>query len=375
MGKRTNTASWTGKMWRIDVQKDGVRKSFYSSTSGRTGQREANAKADAWLDDGIANATAKTSTVYSEFLESVKEASGESNYLQHKKYGEYYILPVCENTQIGALTEGQLQDVIDKSYKHGCLKKVRQKPSINRNLSRKTLKTIKAIECEFLKWCRKHKYTMLCPDDLKIPKGAIEREKHVLQPGSLKTLFTVDEVTRWRHREFDDYIYAYRFAVSTGMRPGEIVGVWIGDIKGNVVNLRRAKNVLNEITSGKNDNAKRSFVMNEQAQKAYNDQIELLKSQGIRMNYNTPLFQIPTERSFYNRWKAYQKKNGIPYTTLYEMRHTFVTVNGSIPDGHLKKLVGHSRSMDSRGVYDHLLNGEMEQIAEETSEQFRKILG
>jgi len=38
MGKRTNTARWTGKMWRIDVQQDGKRKSFYSSRPGRTGQ-------------------------------------------------------------------------------------------------------------------------------------------------------------------------------------------------------------------------------------------------------------------------------------------------------------------------------------------------
>ena len=42
MGRRTNTAAWNGKRWRIDVQKDGTRKSFYSSKPGRTGQREAN---------------------------------------------------------------------------------------------------------------------------------------------------------------------------------------------------------------------------------------------------------------------------------------------------------------------------------------------
>ena len=48
MSKRTNTAQWEEKYqrWRIAVQKDGVRKQFYSSTPGRTGQREANAKAD-----------------------------------------------------------------------------------------------------------------------------------------------------------------------------------------------------------------------------------------------------------------------------------------------------------------------------------------
>lgn len=49
MGKRTNTAVWQEKQgrWKIDVQKDGKRRSFYSFKPGRTGQREANAKADA----------------------------------------------------------------------------------------------------------------------------------------------------------------------------------------------------------------------------------------------------------------------------------------------------------------------------------------
>mgnify|MGYP000375794216 FL=1 len=44
--KRTNTAQWYDKQkhWQIKVQKNGVRKSFYSSTPGRAGQREANGR-------------------------------------------------------------------------------------------------------------------------------------------------------------------------------------------------------------------------------------------------------------------------------------------------------------------------------------------
>jgi len=40
MSKRTNTAQWEEKhqRWRVAVQKDGVRKQFYSSTPGRTAQ-------------------------------------------------------------------------------------------------------------------------------------------------------------------------------------------------------------------------------------------------------------------------------------------------------------------------------------------------
>ena len=46
MKKRTNTAFWVEKesRWCIAVQKNGTRKRFYSSTPGRTGQREAKRK-------------------------------------------------------------------------------------------------------------------------------------------------------------------------------------------------------------------------------------------------------------------------------------------------------------------------------------------
>ena len=64
--KRTNTAVWNEKRghWRINVQKNNIRKTFYSSTPGRTGQRECHAKADAWLDDGIDNSLQSNRVFY-----------------------------------------------------------------------------------------------------------------------------------------------------------------------------------------------------------------------------------------------------------------------------------------------------------------------
>ena len=65
MKKRTNTAVWIEKenRWCVSVQKNGQRKRFYSGTPGRTGQREANAKADAWLDDNIHDGRKKISAL------------------------------------------------------------------------------------------------------------------------------------------------------------------------------------------------------------------------------------------------------------------------------------------------------------------------
>ena len=111
MKKRVNTAFWVEKekRWCIAVQKNGTRKRFYSSTPGRTGQREANAKADAWLDDSIRDGKKKVAALYAQWVEELKLTCGTSYVEQCKKYGDYYILPVCGDIRIDELTEGDLQ--------------------------------------------------------------------------------------------------------------------------------------------------------------------------------------------------------------------------------------------------------------------------
>lgn len=379
MGKRTGTAIWQEKQhrWKIDVQKDGERRSFYSSRPGRTGQREANAKADAWLDEGISSTSVKVSKLYAEWLEEIASTAGTSYLTECTHYGDYYILPICGNLKIGDLSEGHLQTVLNRSFKQGCLKKDRKRKPSGQGLSKKTLQEIRSIERAFVKWCRLHKYTTLFPENLTIPKGARLCGKKILQPNALRTLFSVD--TRSWHKKivFDDFIYAYRFIVATGIRPGELLGLWYGDVKGNTVNLRQAVNVYGETTQGKNENAIRSFDMNEDARTAYDAQIQLLRERGIQLNYTTPLFLVPSERVLYRRWQRYQNSNGItPKISLYELRHTFVSINAAaMNDGQLKLLVGHSRNMDTLGVYAHAVEGQREQLAQASTEAFRQAHG
>ena len=375
MKKRTNTAFWVEKesRWCIAVQKNGTRKRFYSSTPGRTGQREANAKADAWLDDSIRDGRKKVATLYAEWVEELKLTCGTSYVEQCKKYGDYYILPVCGDIRIDELTEGDLQKAINMSFKKRCLKKERQRRSSDKPLSRKTIMTIRSTEISFLKWCRRNRYSTMFTE-LSIPKNARMGKKKILQPTALKVLFDVDTRLYYGKLVFDEYIYAYRFAVATGVRPGELVGLWYGDIKGNTVNLRRSINRLDEETTGKNENAIRSFDMGEEAHEAYEAQVALLKASDIPLNYTTPLFQIPNQRALFKRWKKYQRDNGIePQVTLYEMRHTFVSIeSGVLTDSQLKMLVGHSKNMDTAGVYRHELDGQREDLAAATTAAFKK---
>ena len=56
------------------------------------------------------------------------------------------------------------------------------------------------------------------------------------------------------------------------------------------------------------------------------------------------------------------------------MRHTFVSISKQLPEGKVKSLVGHSRNMDTYGIYGHEVNGELERTAKELDEIFNGIL-
>ena len=125
MGKRTNTAQWveSTQRWRVSVQKDGVRKQFYSSKPGRTGQREANAKADAWLDNGIAARAGRVEDVCKTWLHNVEITTSSTNYRPLESRWRCWVLPVLGKKRINAITDQDLQTVINNAHVAGKSKK------------------------------------------------------------------------------------------------------------------------------------------------------------------------------------------------------------------------------------------------------------
>lgn len=380
MAKRTNTAKWSDKYgrWQINVQKDGKRRSFYSSTPGRTGQRACNQKADAWLDDGVQGGR-RVAQLWQQYVENTQASSSTSNVRKIQSVGENYILPAIGGKKIEAVTEGDLQAILNRAYKHGSFKK--DLPANchhlgeGETLSKKTLTGIRSTIRSFIKYCRVMcRATTLNPESLTVPQGARSKGKEILQPSGLATLFSVDTTVYRNKRVFDPHIHAYRFAVTTGVRPGELIGLRYGDAVGTQARIQRSINVYGEETRGKNENALRAVVLSPLAQQAVKEQIALLKAQGARLEYSTPLFQIEREQLFYRAWQRYCTANGIPPISLYEMRHTFMSLAKYLPAGQVKAIVGHSRAMDTFGIYGHKLTGDDEKLAQDLGEVFRKIL-
>lgn len=356
MNKRINTAVWSDnqKRWRINVQKEGKRRTFYSSIPGRTGQREANAKADAWLDTGVGPSKERVNAVYAAFQEECKGTVSTTEYNHIDTIGRVWVAPYIGERKITDLCDGDIQRVLDKAAALG--------------RSKKTIQDINGIINRFLKWCRRNRRTTYRPDDVHIPASARLKGKNVLQPDDLITLLSVDTTVYKGKRVREEYIHAYRFQVLTGLRPGELRGLRWEDIDGDRVFVRRSINVFGEETQGKNENAVRSFVLSELAQKELTAQAEEHPGES---GY---VFELPSPTAYRERWQKYCDSNCMTKTTPYELRHTFVSVAKTLPAGEIKSLVGHSQSMDTFGVYGHALVGEDVRTAEKINELFERLV-
>lgn len=185
MGKRVNTAVWLPNQnrWQIKVQKDGVRKTFTSAKPGRTGQREANHKADLWLDEGISSTRLLVETAYVNWIAEVKMTTSQSNWKPIESRWRTWVQPDLGKKQIANLNEQMLQAVVNKAFAAG--------------LSKKTLMSLCADLRAFCKWLRLGKLSTFHPEELHVPKGARSEEKKILQPDALRVLFAVD-TTLWR---------------------------------------------------------------------------------------------------------------------------------------------------------------------------------
>lgn len=364
MKLRTNTAVWLEKYerWQINVQKDNKRRSFTSSTKGKAGQREANAKADAWLDENITDQNMRIETLFDEYIEGLKITTCKDNWRQHDGFGRNWIKTEIGTKRINKLNEQDLQSIINKGYE--------------KNLSKKTLTDLRACLVAFVKYCRKRKVTTLFLEDLVIPKGAVKKEKSVLQPTDLKTLFEKDTTCLKDVETKEIYVNAFRFETATGLRPGEVIGLEKSDIKGDTVCLRRSINRDGEETNGKNDNARRNFVLTPLALDILKNQTDLLIENKITSKYVFPSEsgEPIKQTTYYKRWVRYRDYHKMSKVSPYELRHTFVSVVKSLPTGLLKPLVGHSENMDTYGVYSHELEGDMQITAALVQGVFDKIL-
>ena len=347
-----------------------MRKSFTSSVKGRKGKHAAEAKADYWLEQGTADM--RFDKAWEAFLAHIKRDTGTGNYINVERCGRLYLLPTLKNKKLHMITRNDWQSCITAMTELDVENSSRKK-----SLSERTCKNAISNISSFLSFCESENWRISpIKKALSIPAAATPtKEKKVLQPDDLKTLFS-DPVMPYRGKlEPAFYIHAWRFYVVTGLRRGELAGLKNEDI-GKTLTIRRSINNLGEETKGKNENARRTMMLTGIALDILADQRAMLDRMGIESDWVFP--DKYGERSdpnlIYKHWVKYREHHGIK-CTIHELRHTFVSINKvDMPIELLKSIVGHSVSMDTIGVYGHEIDGEKELAAQYVDSAFAKLL-
>ena len=364
--KKYTPPTWDekGKRWRKVAYCNGMSKTFCSTKRGITSaEKEINTQISVWKDkvSGLGSMRglspmSRVDDIYKEYKLDIMARTSKGNWRPIVGRMEHWVLPTIGRIPVVDINSGILQRVINAAYRKG-------------SLSKKTLENMRSDMIAFVKFCRKNQLTSFVPEGIEIPRSAKVREKSILQPSDLRVLFTIDTTTFQGKLAVEPYINAYRLQVLLCLRPGEVGGLRASDLHGNVVHLHRSLNVDREITTGKNENAVRALALSDLG-------MQIWQSQLSRLGENPDwLFPGWTEKKYYHHLQKYCEVNGITPVSPYELRHTSFSVAQVLPEGLVKQMGGHSKNMDTFGIYGHEVQGDKELTAELMQDRIRELIG
>ena len=355
------TAKWNKarRLWVVQAQKNGIKKTFYSSTPGLKGKREALDKYDAWIEYGSAESLTVERCVEL-YLKDIEARLGRRDtYREAECYSRLYILPALGRCKMNKLSLRDWQAVINEA-----------KPQKDRgaSLSHKTLTHLRAVIAGLHKFAYVNYYCDDWRGSLYIPQGHKKGERDILQPDDIKRLF--EPCGAW-------YFPAFLVMLLCGLRPGEAYGIQEDDIQGGVLYIRRAVNNRGDVTEGKNKNARRTVPLPGMACGI----LEATIARNHEAGFNGPWVFCngaggkPIPNTARHQWNDLKAERGLPGSP-YCLRHTFVSIVSSqthLAEGTLKSIIGHSENMDTWGTYKHAVRGELEGAASVINLTFERL--
>jgi len=369
--QRRSEAIWieSRKRWQCKVQVNGIRKMFISTIPGKRGKIEAERKADAWAPEndskhqpGAMSPDTRFWEAYELFLEDNKARTSEGNYANNESLGRNWLKPRLEHRKLSTITEQDWQNCVNDA--------------IIKGRSKKMLKNIRGAISAFNRFCKKNNVIMAPSSDIDIPKNAPVVPKSILQPDKLRILFR-DETTYENGKECPAFfIHAWRFCVLTGLRRGELLGLKPSDIKNGTLHVQRSINKFNHVGPTKTPKSNRTFRINKHMQRELDAQAAMLKSRRIISPWLFPDesgdHAVPA--SFYDRWCLYCDYHGFK-VTMHDLRRTLISIGRTgLTEEQVKGMVGHTKNMDTFGVYGEIIDGEQQEVADALDMLFAKYL-
>ena len=316
-------------------------KTFTSSKKGKAGYNECLSKRSEWLSGDQEKSFTTVDSQWQRFLEDAAQRYQPEGVDRLDCDYRNYVKPQLGKRKLTSVTANDWQS---------CLNKARKRDGSY--LSEKSMKSIRNTIAEFLKFTRKDGLQVPSSEDLYIPKSVKPvKEKAILTEDQMAIIF--DDAQTFANQYYISFI---RFALSTGLRPGEILGLTHEDYDGTFCTIKRSINTHKNIRDGgKTKNAARKIALSSLAKSAIEKQIAQTADLHSKYIFCRPDGEIACSAKINLRFKDICEKIGAPKDiSLYSCRHTFISYASRVlPESVLKPLVGHSVAMPTLATYQH----------------------
>lgn len=262
-------------------------------------------------------------------------------------YRNYIETDIISNRPINEIKSINVQQYYDRLSK-------RKAVHSNKNVSSKRIKSIHKLLHLFFVYAEKEGYTLRNPcNTVTLPKDNLTPEE-ILDESMQFDFFTEEEIpvllSAFNGSSYQDII---AFAIATGMRQGEILGLQWSDVdfENNVIHIlhnlsnsadfdeNRKKKYTLKIVTPKSKNSIRTIPMN-------NTVLEILKNKEHICDtvFCNKRGHFINSKNLGRRWTEVLKASSLRYRTFHDLRHTFGTI--MLSKGcdliTLKELMGHS---------------------------------
>lgn len=265
----------------------------------------------------------------SAFEEQLALYAGQSHRQQVRWVVGTYLVPNIGHLEAQALTPGHLQRCLDMAA--------------GRGLAAASLRDVRGVLSAYARFLRLYGYCAISAEDLRAPRGAAR---------SRRSAYALQEVAEiWRCAPLP-----CKLMLAVGLRPGEALGLKWADLEAGALRVRRAVNVRGEVTAGKTAAAQRCVPLPEGLQQQLRQhRREQQRTVGITpWVFDEGRGEPVREPQLYRRWRRWCRAHGVRDGTLYELRHTYVTmVQAYVPLPVLQRQLGHVAAMDTYAVYAH----------------------
>ena len=331
------------KHWRLDVHKNGKRKSFYSSLPGSVkGPAECRRKAEAWLASLPLFDGPSVADVIDEYLEYRRPRVRRSTLQEDRKFLNHYLRPALGDRPIASITKKDWQAVMN------CVAQRRKtKNSLGIAVSALSRAAVFAARQGYI-------------EDAAVPRYLAYEPS---APPAKKQIFTEDEIRRIFSPELDpDPLSIYpRVLLLTGLRRGELIGLGRDDLIGNALRVRHSLDIYGERTKTKTGAGERTIYLSPYALELITKHQERAAALGyddwqLLPHISDKGVKPMLYRALVYWWKCFARRHDIRALSLHEFRHTFISytaLRAGEDLGELKKLYGHEASMKTEAVYVH----------------------